>query len=89
MKCASHEADTNVNCAVRDVCRDAILRELGVRRESGVLNLTLEDFDIVITADGAEVESGVFETQGGTDWAKRNLKRIGLIYPDGTMRVME
>ncbi|MFQ3581325.1 MAG: hypothetical protein SNJ49_05395 [Chloracidobacterium sp.] len=76
-------ADVNVTRAARDACGQAILRELGTP------HLQLGDFDIVVTAEGAEVESCVFETEGGIDWAKRNLKRIHLIYPDGTMRLVE
>jgi hypothetical protein len=76
-------ADVEVNRRVRDACGAAILETLGAQ------GFQLRDFDVVITAEGAEVESRVFETQGGIDWAKRNLKRIELIYPDGKTRTIE
>jgi|GEM_PF-6918033 len=76
-------ADVEVNSQVRDACGAAILETLGAQ------GFQLRDFDVVITAEGAEVESRVFETQGGIDWAERNLKRIELIYPDGTTRTIE
>ncbi len=76
-------ADVNINRQVRDACGAAILETLGAQ------GFQLRDFDVVVTAEGAEVESHVFETQGGIDWARRNLKRIELIYPDGTTRPIE
>ncbi|MGQ9898490.1 MAG: hypothetical protein ACUVR8_13165 [Acidobacteriota bacterium] len=76
-------ASPDVTRTVRDACGAAILQELGG------LQLQLRDFDIVITVEGAEVEPCVFETHGGIDWARRNLKQLELIYPDGTTRLIE
>lgn len=77
--------DTEFNRRVRNQCNVDVLQEIA-GNDSG---LTLQDFDVVVTAEGAEVESGVFETEGGIDWAKRNLKRVTIYNPDGTKRVVE
>ena len=47
------------------------------------------DFDIVVTAEGHEAASHVFETRGGIDWAKRNMRRVTILHPDGTTRTYD
>lgn len=77
--------DPNTTAELRDQCKADLLRDL-VGEESG---LTLADFDIVITAEGHEAAAGVFETEGGIDWAKRNMKRVTIVQPDGSSRTFE
>lgn len=77
--------DPDATAELRDQCKADLLREL-VGEESG---LTLADFDVVITAEGHEAAAGVFETEGGIDWAKRNMKRVTIVQPDGTARTFE
>ncbi len=74
--------DPDVTAEVRDQCGQDLLADLA-GEDSG---LTLQDFDIVVTAEGHERAAGVFETEGGINWAKRNMKRVTMIYPDGTSR---
>lgn len=74
--------DPNATADLRDQCKKDLLNEL-VGEESG---LTLADFDVVVTAEGHEAAAGVFETEGGIDWAKRNMKRVTIVYQDGTSR---
>lgn len=75
-------ADPDATARVRDRCRANLLAELTGNDPT----LTLADFDIVITAEGHEVAARVFETEGGIDWAKRNMRRVTIIQPDGPPR---
>jgi hypothetical protein len=84
---ASMDIDWTVFGVDRDVTaelRDMYNRELisSLAGEEG--QLTLKDFDVIATAEGHEAEAHVFETEGGIDWAKRNMKRVTLVNPDGT-----
>ena len=63
--------------------RDQYVNDLARDLAGDHSSLTLADFDIVITAEGHEVKAGVFETEGGIDWAKRNMKHVTIIHPDG------
>ncbi|MEI6669048.1 MAG: hypothetical protein WCP29_12915 [Acidobacteriota bacterium] len=72
--------DPAVTAGLRDACKTDLLNDLA-GENSG---LTLADFDVVITAEGHERAAGVFETTGGIDWAKRNMKRVTIVQPDGT-----
>jgi tetratricopeptide (TPR) repeat protein len=88
------DASMDIDCTVfgvdpevTDTARDHYVADLVhdlVGEDSG---LTLQDFDVVITAEGHEVQAGVFETEGGIDWAKRNMKRVTIIHPDGGSQV--
>jgi hypothetical protein len=77
--------DPDVTAEVRDQCGQDLLADL-LGNETG---LTLQDFDIVVTAEGHERAAGVFETEGGINWAKRNMKRVTLLYPDGKTKTFE
>jgi tetratricopeptide (TPR) repeat protein len=77
--------DPDVTAELRDACKADLLRNLA-GEDSG---LTLADFDVVITAEGHERAAGVFETEGGIDWAKRNMKRVTIVQPDGRTRTYE
>ena len=81
--CTIFGVDPGVTGEARDKYIDDLVRDL-VGEDSG---LTLADFDIVVTAEGHEVQAGVFETEGGIDWAKRNMKRVMIIQPDGKRRI--
>ena len=65
-------ADPDVTAEVRDGYQAELLRELVGDNPEG-LDLRA-DFDIVVTAEGHEAASHVFETRGGIDWAKRNMQ---------------
>ena len=77
--------DPDVTAELRDACKADLLRDLA-GNDSG---LTLADFDVVITAEGHEAAAGVFETEGGIDWAKRNMKRVTIVQPDGVSRTYD
>jgi hypothetical protein len=77
--------DPDVTADLRDRCKADLLRDLvGSSSE-----LTLADFDVVVTAEGHEAAAGVFETEGGIDWAKRNMKRVTIVHPDGRTRTYD
>lgn len=76
--------DPRITGELRDACVADLVMDL-VGRESG---LGLADFDVVITAEGHEVQAGVFESQGGIDWAKRNMKCATVMQPDGASRLV-
>jgi len=77
--------DPDATAGLRDQCKADLVVELA-GEDSG---LTLADFDVVITAEGHERAAGVFETEGGIDWAKRNMKRVTINNLDGTSRTYE
>ncbi|MCA9400771.1 MAG: hypothetical protein KC713_04030, partial [Candidatus Omnitrophica bacterium] len=66
--------------------RDEYIRQLTADLDNNGSGLTLQDFDVVVTAEGHERAAGVFETEGGIDWAKRNMKSFTVLQPDGRMR---
>ncbi len=66
--------------------RDTYIKQLTADLDRNNSGMTLQDFDVVVTAEGHEREAGVFETEGGIDWAKRNMKSFTVLQPDGRMR---
>ena len=80
-------SDPAVTKEVRDGLSAELLRGLTGGSSEG-LDLQ-KDFDIVLTAEGHEGASHVYETQGGKDWAKRNMRSVTIVNPDGTQRTYE
>jgi hypothetical protein len=72
--------DPDVTAELRDMYNQELITSLAGEETQ----LTLKDFDIIATAEGHEAEAHVFETEGGIDWAKRNMKRVTLVNPDGS-----
>ena len=80
-------SDPAVTKEVRDGLSAELLRGL---TDGSPESLDLQkDFDIVLTAEGHEGASHVYETQGGKDWAKRNMRSVTIVNPDGTQRTYE
>lgn len=75
--------DPRATQRVANLYHRALLRDLGVEGE-----LTLKDFDVVVTAEGHEAESGVFENRAGIDWAQRNMKKVTLVDSEGKTRTI-
>ncbi len=79
-------ANAEATAHARDAYQAELLRDLLGDNPD---NLTLADFDIVVTGEGNEAASHVFETRGGVDWARRNMRRVIIVSPDGRERVYD
>ena len=80
-------ADPEATAELRNLYNQELLRDLAGDNTEGLQ--LVRDFDIVVTAEGHEAQSRVFETRGGVDWAKRNMRRVTILNPDGTERTYD
>ncbi len=80
-------ADPEATAELRNLYNQELLRDLAGDNPEGLQ--LVRDFDIVVTAEGHEAQSHVFETRGGVDWAKRNMRRVTILNPDGTERTYD